>query len=190
MRFTTVVVAALLAAACGTGAPDEAAFREADRLIIVNKGQTAFGNSAEATRLAEEFSSRLKLLRTIGFTERSKGAPSISRGEFLTYCALTDSGALFLVHVPDFRNFKEDAQASLLDLAWLTARRSVENVHKERDVKLGVGLRGALLYGGIAIGSSRSEQPEQKDTTGTVDVTRFYEFFRGIPAAPGDTAKD
>ena len=183
MKFTGLVLTAVIlsAVACSSGpaAPGEDAFSGANSLISIHDKQTAFGNGPEAEKLAERFASMMKVMRKVAFTESKGSGPSMTDGEFLTYCQLTDEGILFLVHVPELRNFKEDAQASLLELGWVIAQTTTKSVRGDRDVKLGVGLRGALLYGGQAIGLARSEKPEKQDTSTPVDLEEFYPFFVG-----------
>src|SRR5690349_3414223 len=67
----------------------EAAFREANRLIITGHEQTAFGNTPEAIALAESFSGKFKSLREEFFTKGNSDKDlfaSLTKGEFPTYC--------------------------------------------------------------------------------------------------------
>jgi hypothetical protein len=166
--------------ACGgPPAPGEEAFENASSQIAVHNQKTAFGNGPEAVKLAEAFGSTMKTMRQVLFSKSNGRGPSLTDGEFLTYCHLTEDGVLFLVHVPELRKFTEDAQKSLLELSWVTARSTTKEFRGKRNVKLGVGLRGALLFGGLAIGSGSSQTPEQQDTSAAVDVSAFYPFFVG-----------
>jgi len=174
-----------LVAACGADEPGESAFKDANRILGVHNQQTAFGNGPAAEQLAERFNSRLKVMRQIGFTEKKGPSISPTDSEFMTYCQLTDDAILFLVNVPDLRNFKEDAQGTLLDLAWLIARGLRADVRPARDLRLGVGLRGTLLYGAAAFGAASAAQPEKKTNSGVIANEDFFSFFLG--AYPQDT---
>ena len=177
-RFAIVVIV-FVTAACRRGAPvpGEAAFNNANRLITIHTDKTAFGNGPEAVKLAERFGSTLKVFRHIAFTEGNASGPTLTNGEFLTFCQLTDGAVLFLVHVPELRHFTEDAQASLLKLAWTTARSVTKDIRGARELKLGVGLRGVLLYGGVAVGSASSAHAAQLNTGTSEPVETLYPFF-------------
>lgn len=192
MNFRGLTLALLFAAAgCsgGPAAPGEDAFNNANQLITVHKSQTAFGNGPEAIKAAEKFASMMKAMRRMAFSEGKGPGPLLTGGEFLTYCHLTDDALVFLVHVPELRNFKEQAQEALLEIAWQLARSTAKTLHGDRNVKLGVGLRGVLLYGAQAIGSTQSDKPERQDTTSPVELEAFYPFFVGTyPAAAAAAA--
>ena len=164
---------------CGSGSssPGRAAFDAADREIAVNKSKdTPHGNGPEAIKMADHFAYLLKAVRTVAFTKG--GASGVSGGYFLTYCHVTDNGVAFLVHVPELRKFTEDAQAALLQLAWSAAVETTKRLPNASSLQLAVGLRGALIYGGIATGKAASEAPAARNTS-TPDVAALYPFFEG-----------
>jgi hypothetical protein len=187
MRLTATAVCALtLLSGCGPKAPGQEAFDTANARLTTFTKQVSFGNGPVAVQLAERFSTRMKLMREIGFSKSKLKGPMLSEGQFLTHCQLTDNSILFLVNVPEFRDFKEDAQGQLLDLAWTAARRIAERFPDGKEMRVGVGLRGTLLYGGAVIGTAASDIPDVKTNTGVVSLDGFYPFFIG--AYPSDVA--
>jgi hypothetical protein len=145
------------------------AFDDANRLIGVNTGTTAYGNSDLAKELAADYSVRIRVLRETLFTKRNKEPLiSFSNGEFLTYCQLDDRGCLFLVHVPDLRKFGKEAKDQLGELAWETAQQVVRDGLPNPPPKLGVGIRGVVLYDRAMIGTV---QPEDSPDSG-IEIAR------------------
>ena len=185
-RRAWLLPALLVLSACvrsGPPAPGEQAFAAASSRILTYQGEEAIGNDAEARRLAERFGYLLSVMRKAAFTKGKEGAPSLSEGHFLTYCERRADSVLFLVHVPELRRFTKDARDALLDISWMCARQATEELRSERDLRLGVGLKGALLYGGLAVGPGASEEPEVKQGgAAAVDQKVFYAFFTGAPA--------
>ena len=162
--------------------PGREAFEAASGTIVVYDGQrVAFGNTPEAEKLAATFSRTLEGMRHLLFTEGRKGRPSLSQGHFLTYCQLSADRACFLVHVPGLKNFTAEARAHLLDVAWICAGTATSDLRPSRDRTLGVGLRGAVLYGGVAVGPGNGAA--EKDSDRVADVARLYPFFTA-PSGP------
>jgi hypothetical protein len=81
--------------------------------------------------------------------------------------------------VPELRRFTDDAQRSLLNLARTTARSVTKGIPGQPDMKLGVGLRGAVLYGGIAIGTAATEKPARQEMATAISVEPLDPFFVG-----------
>lgn len=177
-------VLALVARSGPPPGPEVTAFRAADERIVAWSGKAGFGNTPEAEALAEELSLRLQTLQKAAFTGgKDEGRrPSLSGGNFITYCQLTDEGACFLVHVPQLKNYKREVRDALIDLAWQSAR-SVTDGRRSGDA-LAVGLRGAVLYGGLAAGRADAERPATLANAAAVDTTPLHAFF----AAPRGTA--
>ena len=156
--------------------PGQEAFEAASGTIAVYDGQqVAFGNTPEAESLAATFSRTLEGMRHLLFTEGGKGRLSLSQGHFLTYCQLSADRVCFLVHVPELKNFTAEARAHLLDVAWICARTATSDLRQSGDRTLGVGLRGAVLYGGVAVGPGNGTA--EKDSDRVADVARLYPFF-------------
>jgi hypothetical protein len=163
--------------------PGEAGFDQASAKIVAFEGEAAFGNTDEAKSLAQRYSRIMEAMAAIAFTRSgSKDAPSLTQGKFLTYCELHADRICFLVHVPELRNYHADVRDSLLRIAWLSAKQVTSDLRKEKDRRLAVALRGALFYGGIAIGMG--ETAPQQRTAETVDTSPLYDFFTEPAAAP------
>jgi hypothetical protein len=162
----------------------ETAFRAANQKIFAFHDEVAFGNTAEAKAMAERYSRVMQTMASVAFTGGSKNGASLSQNRFLTYCEVRGDHICFLVHVPELRNYKGDVRDTLLRLAWMTAQQVTQEARKDRDLKLAVGLRGALSYGAVAVGMGEG-QP-QKTTAEILDEKPLYEFFADAtpPAAP------
>lgn len=133
-----------------------AAFQEAsERIAGVSQGQ-AHGNTPEARELAEAFSNALLKVRKLGIEPGSRSSPfSLTKGHFLTYCLLTEQHCIFLVHVPDLRNFSENARALIADSGWAVALKLMQATHHYPGTVV-VGMRGALQYDRVIIGKSET----------------------------------
>jgi hypothetical protein len=132
--------------------PGYAEFQDADILLTGSSKGIAHGNTADAQKLANEFSLRLKEARKMGIESRkSSSIVSLTGGEFPTYCLLTRESCVFMVHVPDLRNFSPEAKDFIAEAAWITAMAVIEPFKANlRDVA--VGLRGALFYDRVVTG--------------------------------------
>jgi hypothetical protein len=160
-------------------------FDRANETIIGFDGQTGLGNTPEAQQLARDLSRRLEAIRAVAFTGgRGPGAPSLTLGKFLTYCELRKATVCFLVHVPELRNYEDNARETLGRLAWKVARETVSSLPEDRRSRIGLGLRGILLYGVVMVGSSGEERPPASS-----DESTLYELFTGpLPDAPAPRA--
>lgn len=131
----------------------QAAFDAANRLITLGKGQSAFGNTPAAEKLAAEFAEGIKLGRQLGVqAAKKKALISFSNGQFLTYCRINPNSCAFMVHVPDLRKFKQDAKDYMIQIAWAIAMKQVNRL-KPQPLFLSVGIRGAFLYDAVYEGS-------------------------------------
>jgi hypothetical protein len=153
----------------------EDAFREAEsKTLAYNGSEVAFGNTPQAQRYAAAFAKKLELMRKIAFSKAENAhAPSLTEGHFLTYCEVRHGKVCFLVHVPDLRHYTEDAKRSLADIAWELARHTGDS-ELEANTRVGVGLRGVLLYGAVLTGSRQQESPQRSE-----DPVLLHEFFTG-----------
>lgn len=171
----------------GPDAPEVAAFKAANQHIVSWSDKAGFGNTPEAERLAADFSQRLQALQAVAFTGGADEANrvSLTDGNVISYCQLTDDGACFLVHVPQLKNYKRGVRDALIDLAWQSARGATEELRAAGDRKLAVGLRGSLMYGGYAAGPGNAETPASRDNGAVVSTDPLHAFFapRGSAAA-------
>lgn len=169
--------------------PGYAEFRSADTLLMGRSRGSTHGNTPEAEALAAEFSVRLKQARNLGVESRKSSAiVSLTGGEFLTYCLLTKDGCVFMVHVPDLRNFSKEAKDFMADAAWVTAL-AVTEPRKATLQKIVVGIRGVLLYDRVISGRAGSPQDSASLRVGEInDSTECQSFLQGYFAPPAPTS--
>ncbi|QIF00462.1 hypothetical protein G5S37_02625 [Roseimicrobium sp. ORNL1] len=141
--------------------PGNAEFDSANSLITSNRNGAAHGNTPVAKELAEKFSLVIREYRNAGVEKaKKKSSLSLTDGQFLTYCHLREDDCVFLVHVPDLRKFNGEAKKFICTAAWHTANLVLAGQPK-LPTRLAVGVRGAMFYEEIVIGSAvgDSEDP-------------------------------
>lgn len=174
-------------------ASGEAAFDEANRKIVGSSGGTAHGNSDEARRLAEKFSTDIQVMREAFFTKRKKQPVlSLTEGKFPTYCRLDDKACVFLVHVPDLRKFTDDAKESMAELAWMTAQSVLRTGTENPPARIAVGIRGALLYDAVLVGDFVADEESADDgirqrEKGMLSTKFLHTFFKPEDGATSDS---
>jgi hypothetical protein len=157
-------------------APGQTAFQAASSKIFMFNGETAFGNTPDAKSLAERHSRVMTSMSEILFTGGpSKRAPSLSEGKFLTYCERRPDRICFLVHVPALRSYQGEARTALLKIAWMAAKQVTKEARTPADLKIAVGLRGAVAYGATATGMGEGQPLNQ--VADVLDEAPLYEFF-------------
>ena len=157
-------------------APGETAFQVASSRIFMFHGETAFGNTPDAKALAERHSRIMASLSEVMFTGGpSKGRPSLSDDKFLTYCERRPDRICFLVHVPALRSYQGEARNTLLKIAWMAAREVTKEARTPADLKLAVGLRGAIAYGATAMGMGEGKPANA--VAEILDEKPLYEYF-------------
>jgi hypothetical protein len=167
-------------------APGEAEFRAASDELTFWRGRLGYGNTPAARELAETFAKEIQRLEPVFFTGgRGKDAFSLSEDHFITYCELTDERVCFLVHVPELKNYRDETRDVLATLTWDVATSVTKDLRARHERELGVGLRGALLYG-VTLRGTPGEDPTKK-TGYAVDPDPLYEFFKE-PGASGTAA--
>lgn len=169
--FLPVGLLGIFLAGCGEPIPGEMAFDAATSRILGSSKETAFGNKPEARELAERFGS---LLRN-KLSDKKEGSGRLGKAPFLTYCELQEDRVCFLVRVGELSRFEGEARAALIQSAWSTATAVTKGLRSRKDRKLGVGLRGKLVYGGLALGMGNEEPTTEQGFT--VRREALYEFF-------------
>lgn len=137
-------------------------------------GDTAFGNSAEATRLAGDFSTVLEQRCQKNFTGGSSFNPTTG-GHFLTYCRLTSGEIVFLCHVPDLNSYQGTVREMLAGLAWSSAWYVAESEKIKPGTPMIVGLSGFPGYGPIWEGKVGA--PPTIRGEGLNEEKRLYPYF-------------
>ncbi len=163
---------------------DRLRFAESE-IITAGPEGAATGNTETAKQLAREFSTDMKQMRDLLFT--ADEGFSISDGNFITHCEYHHGRCAFVVHVPSYRNFDEDAKEALAELAWKVAQKSVESVLKPGD-RLAVGMRGTFLYGSVMIGTvdDGETSPGDRRFGERADLAAFFSPAIGSSQAPAD----
>lgn len=155
--------------------PEETAFREADKLIDAYKNMAGFGNNQTTRVIAKEFAELINKADKECFTGHKKRSVSLTNENFLTYVQESPSGTLFMVHVPQLKRYKGDVRLALTRLCWECAKVVCQK-HGHKPSTLCVALRGSLLYGGMAIGSFNSENPNIDDSGPRTE--QLYKYFK------------
>ena len=146
MWFAVAVIQSWTKKSVTASQPGSRAFHEANLLLTGSRNGIKHGNTPKAKELAGRFSERLKEARQQGVTARKSPAlVSLTGGEFLSYCHLTDDHCVFLVHVPDLRNFTVGAKDFIAEAALATAMELAAE-SGANAAKVAVGIRGALFY--------------------------------------------
>jgi hypothetical protein len=180
-----VLMAIAVMATHRTASPNRQAFRDASCRITAWSGQEVFGNTPEAESMARRVN---HVLQTVDTLARGGASPapglSLSEGHYLTYCELRQAQACFLVHVPSLRSYNQATQEALLKLTWSAASRAVKEAHPGQVTTVGVGLRGPLFYGAVAVGTTADQEPSLRTVDPGADTTPLEALFAGpVPAA-------
>lgn len=159
----------------------ERALRAAELMIATKQDlPPGRGNNPDAVRLANNYAEIMKRASDEAFTRSGKPIIQLSGGEYLTYCELHEDRCLFLVHVPSYRNFTDDAKETLVQIAWINAQLIVAD-ELPADSRLGVGLRGTILYGDIIVGRSPPNTEELTDGTSAEKEDLLSFFIEEVP---------
>ena len=171
--------------------PEAKAFGEADRAIVSYDAAQGigFGNTTQAKEFAVAFGELAAEMEPEWFSGGDDDAMSLSDGHFLTYCRQNADSICFLVHVPQLKNYEDDVRDSLIEMLWICADEVLTG-KVEQGTEVAIGLRGSILFGGLAIGQLGSD-PSQTENAGSVDRENFHRFFKDDVAtdemAAGDT---
>ncbi|MEZ0386348.1 MAG: hypothetical protein ACAI34_04715, partial [Verrucomicrobium sp.] len=162
--------------------PGEQAFEAANRKVTSKKEGVAHGNNPEATKLAAEFASKLKSLRDLGVETSKKKSLSLSGGEFITYCHLTEDVCAFLVYVPELRKYTQEAKDFIGEAAWGVAQHCVGTL-PDKPEQVAVGLLGIALYDRVLTGSASEADAKPTVHDNGLPQEVLYPFFETKGAA-------
>lgn len=154
----------------------------ASSLILSDKNGVAKGNNAQAQSLAAKYSKLMETMQKEFFVREGEEAKfQLSSGHFIAYCQINQNGVAFLVHVPEYRRYKKQAKESMSELAWIVANRVIEEEGSlaQKNPQVGVGLKGAMLYGDVMLGQFGEESPSETSR----DQHLLELFFIADPAA-------
>lgn len=181
-----------LSKSSGPPQPGEAEFRTASSKIMSYSSTAAFGNSKEAIEMASAYSDALKNGREVLFKGGKESKLAFAKGHFLVYCELRGDRCAFLVHVPELRQYTSEARKIQADFAWLLARSILRKNYPNKEMKLAIGLRGAVLYGPVLVGQLAADDKDESEPTKSLDgdghKAELYPFFAA--EAPQGTGKE
>jgi len=173
--------------------PGAAELQAAEHLITTKSKGVTHGNTPEAREMALEFSRISDEMRGALIEEGKSPKVSLTGGEFLTYCQVSEHGTAFLVHVPGLRKFTDEAKQVMAEASWFAANQAVAGMNPPPK-NLAVGMRGMILYETILLGAP-SKDLENDPTGGVVSRHPSHEsqvlrpFFTSIPAAEATADK-
>lgn len=152
------------------------------RVLTVSTEGSATGNTAEAKRLAGEYAEALGSMRKELFTKQREGV-SLTQGKFVVHCEAQPTSCAFIVHVPSYRNFTDDAKQELEKRGWELADEVAASKFSKGD-RLAVGLRGTALYGAVLVGQIGGAESEYA----RVKRDALLDFFpaKELPLPPSD----
>jgi hypothetical protein len=116
----------------------------------------------------------------------SKGRTKKAR--YVVHCELREDSCAFLVSVPEYRKFTDDAEKTLEEIAWSAARMVLKDEKSlDEHADLCVGLKGVVMFGSVMTGSLADEAP----TFNSKDASDLDAFFPSAetPAATGSDSK-
>jgi hypothetical protein len=124
----------------------------AETHVLADTAGMATGNSDAALTLARDYFNVMKKMRDVMTTQSDDRYSALTESNFVTYCELHGDRCAFIVHVPDYGNFDDEAKDRLATIAWSVAQGTVEGTLQPGD-ELAVGLRGTDVYGAVLIGT-------------------------------------
>ena len=158
-----------------TDYPGKKEFEEVNSLINTSSGDVAYGDSEGTKVAASKFASSMKTMQSALFSGGS-GRSFATGGNFLTYVKRTPEAVVILCHVPELRNYKDEAREAIAQLAWTTGQAVTSTIPgiKPTDTLI-IGLRGFASYGPIWEGTVSGEAA--KKTNDLDEKKRLYPFF-------------
>lgn len=159
----------------------EEPWKQAAAHVEESATQTAWGNTAEAKKLAEQFVTTIAPLHAISFTGK-RGREVDSR--FVAHCELTEGKCAFIICVPDYRRYKGDTRDSLNELVWLSARKAALSANLPETTQVCVAQKGLVMFGDILTGTLADTAPTGKGTDTDVLKSYFAAPLSKVSTAP------
>jgi hypothetical protein len=153
-------------------APPQTVLEAAKSRVNAQRTVTGFGNTAESQAMAKSLAQQMQTVHdaTIVVTSGNK-----SKDQYVVHCELHEKTCAFLIFVPDYRHFDDEAKEAMNELAWSLASATASKIDSlnESDAELCVGMKGLVLYGSIMTGSVADDSPK---TTSSDDdeLARFF----------------
>jgi len=162
-------------------------FNIADDLVDTDDEGIAHGNSPIAADMAQSFAELMKVQREMFITGEDNTVLSLSGGNFLTYCLLTDEACVYLMHIPGLRDYEDEAKDFMVEVAFNTGNTILMASGEELPPKLIVVAQGLFsTYKRV----SGTPGPDAEITDDTLEVTDLYIYFKDLETVqvkPGQT---
>lgn len=151
-------------------AVEHLAFSDAERIITNSSG----GNSPAATKLAQVFSRDFGggVNSLIVQKTRFGGEYELS-DHFNVYCQLSPNRICFLVKVPGYNRYEDDAHNAIAEVAWRSGVKTAAAANLPSGSSLAVGLKGRILFGSVLIGDADRDQPRERNAKSERLVSYF-----------------
>lgn len=157
----------------------------ANLAILWQLPRIASGNNPQAVALADAYARSLRALREKNFSkvtgENWLGLPITT--EVQAYCHLNTNACVFLVRIPELRQFDFDAKKSLADLAWFNAQIILKAKLDAPPPHVVVGLKGEVMWDEILTGVFVHQPQARNDGLkarydGITEIKVLYPYFK------------
>ena len=153
---------------------------DAETNVLTDTAGMATGNSDDALELAMDYSNVMKKMRDVMTTQSADRYSALTESNFVTCCELHEDRCAFIVHVPDYDNFDDEAKDRLATIAWSVALGTVDGTLQTGD-ELAVGLRGTDVYGAVLIGTVPPAEEEEAEFEQRERDALLPFFLRPLP---------
>ena len=153
----------------------EMAFMQsAEDKILTSSGGSIHGNSPQAKQLAQKFGDQFDTLIQSRFVNVDKtGDAKKIEDTINVYCQLKADRICFLAKIARYHKYDDAARSELSALAWQTGMQTASQSNLPPGSKMGIGLRGRVLYGSVAIGDFDAGRP-RKNNEKSRDLEAFF----------------
>ena len=131
------------------------------------------GNTPEAHELAKTYSEKLSFLIQNTIVEKRRDVEKSVDDRVIVNCQLNDDSVCFLVKIPDYRKYEDEAKSGLADMAWAVGTITASEAELPDGSRLGVGLKGIVFYGAVMVGDMDAESPSISGDA-KFHLERFY----------------
>jgi hypothetical protein len=141
-----------------------ALMRNAEDKIRTSSDGSFHGNSPQAEQLAQAFGERFNLLFQSYFEKVDRSGLKKKIDDTIdVYCQSSENRVCFLAKIPSYYNATHDARNRLSELAWQTGTQVASESNLPPGSQMGIGLKGRIRYGSVAIGDCDSERPRRNN---------------------------
>ena len=153
--------------------------QQAETQLFSESSETTYGASTSehsATDLAQHYVDSLHVLDSTYFAETEADEEHPPRA-YRAFVQLNDDDAAFLLFIPEYSRFTDEARKTLIESAWLIAQRTVDDVLPSGS-SLAVALyseegRQQIMTGRTGHGDTGHLDPEKRDASAK-SLTRYF----------------